>query len=47
MRRHVEATMPRLTVVPADAGHAVNAQAAPVFDEAVRRFLGEVLPASA
>lgn len=45
-RRHAEATMPHLTVVPADAGHAVNAQAAPQFDAAVRRFLAEVLPAS-
>jgi hypothetical protein len=45
-RRHAERAMPDLTVVTADAGHAVNAQAAPVFDEAVGRFLAGVLPGS-
>ena len=45
-RRYAEEAMPHLRVVAADAGHAVNAQAAAVFDEAVRRFFGDVLPAS-
>lgn len=38
-REHAERAMPHLTVVEADAGHAVNIEAARTFDGAVARFL--------
>jgi len=41
-RRYAEAVMPKLTVVEADAGHAVNAEDASCFDLAVTDFLERV-----
>jgi pimeloyl-ACP methyl ester carboxylesterase len=41
-RRYAEAVMPQLTVVEADAGHAVNAEDAPCFNTAVAAFLDDV-----
>lgn len=38
-RQFLEATMPHLTVVPADAGHGVNLEAPETFDDAVVRFI--------
>ncbi|MGH7856617.1 MAG: alpha/beta fold hydrolase [Candidatus Binatia bacterium] len=38
-RELAEKEMPRLEVVGADAGHAVNLEAAEVFDRAVREFI--------
>lgn len=38
-RRYAEQTMPHLTVVEADAGHAVNIQAADTFNAAVASFI--------
>lgn len=38
--RYLEATMPNLEVVLADAGHAVNLEAHDEFDEHVARFIG-------
>lgn len=42
-RQYVESAMPHLTVVDVDAGHAVNIQAASAFNDAVQRFLGDVV----
>ena len=41
-RRYAEAVMPQLTVVEANAGHAVNAEDAPCFNTAVATFLDDV-----
>lgn len=41
-RHWLEATMPHLRVVPADAGHGVNLEAPETFDEAVVRFVTEL-----
>ena len=38
-RRFAEQTMPQLEVVPVDAGHAVNVEAAEAFDAAVTAFV--------
>jgi 2-succinyl-6-hydroxy-2,4-cyclohexadiene-1-carboxylate synthase len=38
-RRFAEQTMPHLEVAPADAGHAVNVEAAATFDAAVTAFV--------
>lgn len=38
-RAHAEVTMPKLRVVDADAGHAVNLEAGQTFDEAVAAFV--------
>lgn len=42
-RRYAEATIPKLEVVGADAGHAVNAEAWPVFNAAVASFFARAL----
>ena len=42
-RAFAESTIPGLRVVPADAGHAVNIEAAATFNDAVRSFVGEVV----
>jgi pimeloyl-ACP methyl ester carboxylesterase len=42
-RRYAESAMPKLEVVAADAGHAVNAEAWEVFNAAVTAFLARVL----
>ncbi len=44
-RAFAEATMPMLRVAPADAGHAVNIEAATTFNEAVQSFIGAVATA--
>ena len=44
-RRFAESTMPHLTVVGLDGGHAVNIDAAAAFDAAVVGFLQEHRPA--
>jgi pimeloyl-ACP methyl ester carboxylesterase len=40
--RYAAAVMPQLTVVEADAGHAVNAEDAPAFNAAVVAFLEDL-----
>ncbi|MET0825405.1 MAG: alpha/beta hydrolase, partial [Acidimicrobiales bacterium] len=41
-RQWLEAHMPHLQVVPADAGHGVNLEAPETFDEAAVRFIKEL-----